>query len=119
VREYRHRERVVTSLNHTEPDRVPRDLGGRVSSMMEGAYRSLKKYLDLDECGYDTVNQDYFTVEEFDERVLEYFDIDLRRVFLRGSGEYQKISRKTVPGSMRWALSGDFPGCTANRSTIL
>jgi len=64
VREYRHRERVVTSLNHAEPDRVPRDLGGRVSSMMEGAYRSLKKYLDLDECGYDTVNQDYFTVEQ-------------------------------------------------------
>ena len=85
-----HRERVITALNHAEPDRVPRDLGGRVSSMMEGAYRSLKKYLDLDECGYDTVNQDYFTVEEFDERMLEYFDIDLRRVFLGGSGEYQK-----------------------------
>ncbi len=88
MREYRHRERVVTALNHTEPDRVPRDLGGRVSSMMEGAYRSLKKYLNLDECGYDTVNQDYSTVEELDERVLEYFDIDLRRVFLGGSGEY-------------------------------
>ncbi len=94
MREYRHRERVVTSLNHTEPDRVPRDLGGRVTSMMEGAYRSLKRYLDLDECGYDTVNQDYFTVEEFDERVLEYFDIDLRRVFLSGSGEYQKTIRE-------------------------
>ena len=81
-------------MNHTEPDRVPRDLGGRVSSMMEGAYRSLKKYLDLDECGYDTVNQDFFTVERFDERVLEYFDIDLRRVFLSGSGEYQKTIRE-------------------------
>lgn len=88
MREYRHRKRVVTALNHTEPDRVPRDLGGRVSSMMEGAYRSLKKYLNLDKCGYDTVNQDYSTVEEFDERVLEYFDIDLRRVFLGGNGEY-------------------------------
>ena len=89
-----HRERVVTAVNHAEPDRVPRDLGGRVSSMMEGAYRSLKKYLDLDQCGYDTVNQDYFTVEEFDDRVLEHFDIDFRRVFLGGSGEYEKTMRE-------------------------
>jgi len=94
VSTYSHRQRVVASLNHREPDRVPRDLGGRVSSMMQDAYRSLKRYLDLDECGYDTVNQDYFTVEEFDERVLEHFDIDLRRVFLRGSGEYEKTIRE-------------------------
>jgi len=94
VSKYSHRERVVASLNHIEADRVPRDLGGRVSSMMQGAYRSLKRYLDLDECGYDTVNQDYFNVEEFDERVLEHFDIDLRRVFLRGSGEYRRTTRE-------------------------
>ncbi len=61
---------------------------------MQGAYDSLKKYLGLNECEYDTINQDYFTVEEFDERVLKYFDIDLRRVFLGGSGEYKKTVRE-------------------------
>jgi uroporphyrinogen decarboxylase len=88
---YTHRERVIESLNHREPDRVPRDLGGRVSTMMEGAYKTLKKYLKLDECGYDTINPDWFTVDEFDERVLQYFDIDFRRVFLKGSSKYKKI----------------------------
>ena len=88
---YSHRERVITALNHKEPDRIPRDLGGRVSTMMENAYIALKKYLNLDECDYDTVNQDWFTVEEFDEKVLEYFDIDFRRVFLKSHSEYKKI----------------------------
>ena len=91
---YNHRERVITALDHKEPDRIPRDLGGRVSTMMEHAYFALKKYLNLDECGYDTVNQDWFTVEEFDERVLEYFDIDFRRVFLKSHSEYKKIVRE-------------------------
>jgi len=71
-----HRERVIKALNHSEPDRIPRDLGGRVSSIMQGAYKDLKKYLHLDECGYDDVCPDWFTVTEFDERVLEYFDVD-------------------------------------------
>lgn len=88
---YSHKERVIATLNHTEPDRVPRDMGGRVSSMMESAYRSLKEYLKLGPCEYEIINQDYFVIEEFDERVLEYFDIDFRRVFLKGSAEYQKI----------------------------
>lgn len=88
---YTSRKRVIDSLDHKEPDRVPLDLGGRVSTMMVDAYKTLKAYLKLDECGYDTVNGDWFTVEEFDERVLEYFDIDFRRVFLKSSSSYKKV----------------------------
>jgi len=91
---YTHRERVITALEHKEPDRIPKDLGGRVSTLMETAYKSLKRYLNLDECGYDNVNEDWFTVEELDERLLEYFDIDFRRVFLKGSSKYQKVVRE-------------------------
>ena len=91
---YNHRDRVITTLNHKEPDRVPRDLGGRVSSMMINPYNALKNYFDLDECGYDTINNDYFVVEEFDERILEIFDIDFRRVFLKASSGYEKIIRE-------------------------
>ena len=91
MNKYTHRQRVVITLNHKEPDRVPRDLGGRVSSMMEHAYKNLKKYLNLDECGYNTINGDWFTVEEFDERVFKLFDIDFRRVFLKASSEYEKV----------------------------
>ncbi|MBN2072566.1 MAG: uroporphyrinogen decarboxylase [Actinobacteria bacterium] len=94
MKNYSHRERVITALDHKEPDRVPRDLGGRVSSMMINPYNALKKYLGLDECGYDTINGDYFVVEEFDERILKIFDIDFRRVFLKASSGYEKVVRE-------------------------
>ncbi len=93
MKDYSHRERVITALNHREPDRVPRDLGGRVSSMMINPYKALKKYFGLDDCGCDTINSDYFVVEEFDERILKTFDIDFRRVFLKASSGYEKIIR--------------------------
>ena len=88
------RQRVEMALSHQETDRVPRDLGGRVSSMMVGAYEALKAHLGLDQCGYDTVNPDWFTVEEFDERVLEHLGIDFRRVFLGGSSEYERVENE-------------------------
>lgn len=94
MKNFTHRERVIMSLNHKEPDRVLRDLGGRVSSMMQNAYFNLKKYLNLDECGYDTISGEWYTVEEFDERVLELFDIDFRRIFLKSGSEYKKIMRE-------------------------
>jgi len=70
---FSHRERVITTLSHKELDRILRDLGGRVSSMIKNAYNSLKHYFNLDECGYDTINSDYFTVAEFDERIHQFF----------------------------------------------
>lgn len=94
MKDYSHRDRVITALSHREPDRVPRDLGGRVSSMMINPYKALKKYFGLDDCGYDTINGDYFVVEEFDERILKTFDIDFRRVFLKASSGYKKIIRE-------------------------
>jgi len=85
-----HRERVVRALNHKEPDRVPLDLGGRVSTMMQNAYFNLKNALGLEPVDYERINQDWFVVEEFDERVLQRFDIDFRRVFLKSTERYKK-----------------------------
>lgn len=43
-----HRERVLTSLRHEEPDRVPIDLGGTVDSTVAAvAYRRLRGHLGL------------------------------------------------------------------------
>jgi uroporphyrinogen decarboxylase len=43
-----HRERVLTSLRHEEPDRVPIDLGGTVdSTIVAVAYRELREHLGL------------------------------------------------------------------------
>jgi len=42
------RERVITSINHKEPDRVPIDLGSfPVTGISAIAYSNLKKYLGI------------------------------------------------------------------------
>jgi len=78
------RERVTRILNHQEADRIAIDLGGRVASMHIEAYNRLKGYLGIREDHGLTWNKLWFQVEDFDERVLNEFDIDFRRVYLRG-----------------------------------
>jgi uroporphyrinogen decarboxylase len=42
------RERLLTSLDHKEPDRIPFDLGGTVLTGINAkAYRMLRDYLGL------------------------------------------------------------------------
>lgn len=94
MEKYTHRERVITALNHKVPDRIPRDLGDNVCSMMKGSYKSLKTYLNLEECSYERINPEWDIVQEFDEKILELFDIDFRRVSLKGSSKYTRAISK-------------------------
>jgi uroporphyrinogen decarboxylase len=70
------RERVLTALNHREPDRVPVDLSGHRSSGIAAiAYAKLRKFLGLKEKlvrVYDPVQQ----LAIVDEDVLELFGVD-------------------------------------------
>ena len=70
------RERVLAALNHTEPDRIPVDLGGHRSSGISAiAYHHLRKYLGLAEKPvrvYDMVQQ----LAIIDEDVLDMFGVD-------------------------------------------
>lgn len=70
------RERVLTAINHREPDRVPIDLGGhRSSGIMAIAYNKLKQHLGItsgDIYVYDFVQQ--LAIVEPD--VLDYFGVD-------------------------------------------
>jgi len=47
MKKYSSRERVLTALNHQEPDRVPLDLGGFQSGITSIAYDNLKKELGI------------------------------------------------------------------------
>jgi uroporphyrinogen decarboxylase len=70
------RERVLTSLNHCEPDRVPVDLSGHRSSGIAAiAYAKLRRYVGLAEKPirvYDPIQQ----LAIVDEDVLDLFGID-------------------------------------------
>ncbi len=74
-----HRERVIKALNHEEPDRVPIDLFFHAGMLTDTAYFALKKHLGIE--GDIEPFRKGLGANYYDERMLEAFDIDFRRVF--------------------------------------
>ena len=72
------RERVIKTLNHEIPDRVPIDLGGNQTGIHKNAYRALVKHLAIaDEVRImDAVQQ----LAKPCEQVLQRFHVDTRYI---------------------------------------
>jgi len=104
------KERVRLAIEHQEPDRIPIDLGGGVSSMTDCAYDEFKEYLDLRETPgretqlYPEEISGMCTVSRFDERILQYLDVDLRRVWLRGSSQGSPPTEKDGSFINEWGI---------------
>jgi uroporphyrinogen decarboxylase len=72
------RQRVLTALDHREPDRIPIDLGGFQTGIHRKAYEALIDYL-----GYTETPVTLDPVQQLvtpSERVLERFHVDVRYV---------------------------------------
>ena len=74
-----HRERVLTALNHGEPDRVPVDCGGRQTTLMIETYENLKNKLGYHNIPTKLMSKVWQTVY-VDESILERFSIDCRHI---------------------------------------
>ncbi|MCO6452252.1 MAG: hypothetical protein J5I90_15830 [Caldilineales bacterium] len=85
--EYSHRERVLMALNHQEPDRIPIDLMGNATMLLDTSYIRLRDYLGLEPI---PPVRSGTTANYYDERILEYFDIDFRRIFLKKNPKLPK-----------------------------
>ena len=102
-----HRERVMLSIAHQEPDRVPIDLGGTyASSISIKAYEHLKRYLGFN---HDTVvMRKWAGIVKPDESVLNYLDVDTRVIMPRaGVGWVEGWKEEVLPdGSSKdeWGL---------------
>ncbi|MDH7499539.1 MAG: uroporphyrinogen decarboxylase family protein [candidate division NC10 bacterium] len=112
-----HRERVLTALNHREPDRVPLDLGStRSTSLVVEAYEHLSRYLRIEEP--PRIFSKWLHIAHPSEGMLKRFDIDTRslsqgspegwqdRVFPDGS--YQDewgVVRSKPEGSLYYDLT--------------
>jgi uroporphyrinogen decarboxylase len=89
------RERVLTAIDHHEPDRVPVDLGAmRSTGITAAAYGKLKRHLGL-EAGhidvYDAVQQ----LAQPEPAILDYWDadvVDLGRVFLTEDADWKPFT---------------------------
>ena len=74
------RERVLSALNHEEPDRIPIDMGGTVSTIHVDAYRALLRYLKInvdDIWILDSVSGS----SRPDEEILRKFHVDTRYIY--------------------------------------
>ena len=72
------KQRVLAAINHQEPDRVPLDLGGWVTTMSVVTYNKLLKLLGIDRQGevFDWLRQNVWPEED----VLERLNVDTRYV---------------------------------------
>lgn len=74
------RERIKSSLEHQEPDRVPRDLGSTpVTSITKIAYENLRKHLGMKEEKVIILDQ-IQQLPKIDEKLLDRLGIDTRAV---------------------------------------
>ena len=73
------RERLLSALNHREPNRVPIDLGGTPTSTISiKAYENLKSYLGNKE---ETRLMSYIFMTTFpDHEIIKRFGIDVRLI---------------------------------------
>ncbi len=112
------RERLITALNHREPDRVPIDLGGNQTGIHRIAYEKLLDYLGLREEIeiMDLVQQ----LAKPSEAVLERLHVDTRYVAAAGAksfnAEVVKHERDgrvwndfTDEFGVTWSMPEDFP----------
>jgi len=81
------RERLLTALDHREPDRVPIDLGGNQTGIHKFAYQKLIDLLGLDEeiAIMDPVQQ----LAMPSEAVLERLGVDTRYVWAGGAKSFK------------------------------
>jgi len=77
-----HRDRVLTAVEHEEPDRVPTALWGSAYGITDPLYRELCTYLELDQPVDPFRIRKGHTVNHYDERILQALDTDTRYVWL-------------------------------------
>ena len=112
-------ERVKTTLNHEEPDRVPYDLSGTtVTGICRGAFlnamreRGLSTTYDEAEC--DPISQIVTPIEE----TLQALKSDTRRIGARRVPEYEEDPTEIPTGGGRLSTIGTADGACRTTNSI-
>ncbi len=105
------RERVLTTFDHQEPDRIPFDLGSvQVTGIHEIAYRNLRRVLGLPETAVplcDTIQQ----LAAVEDDVVERLGIDLRGLYPLNSHNWDIVEED---GGDNWVYRDEW-GITHHR----
>ena len=111
------RERVQLTFNHQEPDRVPFDLLGNASLILDEAYFRLLKHLQLEGDIERYRFREGTTANYYDTRLLELFDIDFRRIFLPKTPESNISFRDSNTARDLWGVEWLKSGIYVNPSS--
>ena len=101
------RERVLKSLNHEIPDRVPIDLGGFQTGIHKKAYAELLKFLGMRDqiVTLDAVQQ----LAQPCEEILQRFHVDVRYVCAHGPDSFEgQVEQNTRKGRLWHDLKDEF-----------
>ena len=77
-----HRTRVLCSIEHQEPDRVPTALWGSTYGLTDPVYHALLKHMGLGDAVAAFRERRGHSVNYYDDRILEALDIDVRHTWL-------------------------------------
>jgi len=100
-------ERVITTLNHQEPDRVPIDLGGFQTGIHKNAYNELINYMGMKEKIeiLDPVQQ----IVKPSENILQEFHVDFRYITAHGPDSFRGgIEKNERNGRIWYDLKDEF-----------
>lgn len=86
------RERVHIALEHSEPDRIPLDLGGIVTGIHEIAYNKLKDFYGIKK--ETLILHKSQQLAKIEEEILKKFDIDTRYVYFTIDPYFKKLNEK-------------------------
>jgi uroporphyrinogen decarboxylase len=97
------RERVLCTLNHQEPDRIPLDLWGCDSRLLNEFYFRLLRHLGLE--GYGEIVRPGRTAEYVDYRISDLIGADFRHPVIRKPRDFQ--ARTLEDGSVvdEWGVA--------------
>ena len=104
------RERILAALNHTEPDRVPIDIGTSDTTIAREVYQGLAELLEVEPVAADGVpHANAFIVP--DEKMLDALGADVRFVTVPRQFEFEEVRfnskdtrvEETLPdGTVQW-----------------
>lgn len=78
-----HRERVLCTLNHKEPDRVPICIGGSGQKFSRRIYNAVKKKLGINEkFEYEDRYEEFGNIVNYNPQLLDYFNVDFRYIHI-------------------------------------
>ena len=95
------RERVLLTINHQEPDRVPLALWGSAYGITDPLYFDLVKFFHLGKPLPPFRTRMGHSVNHYDDRILELLDVDVRHVW---SGFTDLASPPAKGGKDAWGI---------------